>query len=93
MDSPTQRAEQALLDASRAKELLKHPTLQTAFSRLAEQYLELFRGSSHGDTEKREDAYRMLRALDALQRDLESIVDGGAIVSFNRGLAKSTTKR
>lgn len=93
MTDPEQRAEQALLDASRAKELIKHPTLQVAFSRLEENYLERFRGSSHGDMEQREDAYRMLRALDALQRDLESIVDGGAIVSFNRGLAKSSIKR
>lgn len=74
------RAEQA---GEEARETLEHPGLRAAFARLQDQYTRQMRHSTPEDTLGREAAYHMLRALDALARDLAGTVAGVEIARRN----------
>lgn len=74
------RAEQA---GEEARETLEHPGLRAAFARLQEHYTRTMRHSAPEDREARETAYFMLRALDALARDLAGTVAGVEIARRN----------
>ena len=74
------RAEQA---AEEARETLQDPGLRAAFARLQEHYTRTMRHSLPEDREGRETAYYMLRALDALARDLAATVSGVELARRN----------
>jgi hypothetical protein len=73
-------AEQA---AEEARETLQDPGLRAAFARLNEHYTQAMRRSAPEDQPGREAAYHMLRALDALARDLAGTVAGVEIARRN----------
>jgi hypothetical protein len=60
-----------------------HPGFQAACARLEAHYTNLFRTSEPADKDGREDAFFMLRALDALKQDIASAAVGGAVTHRN----------
>jgi hypothetical protein len=74
------KAEQA---AEEARETLQDPGLRATFARLIEHYTKAMRHSAPEDREGRENAYQMLRALDALARDLAGTVAGAEFARRN----------
>jgi hypothetical protein len=87
MKPPRQSPHQVLRAAEEAAEAatvtLQDPGLRAAFERLQTQYLAAMRRSEPADRDGRETAYFMLRALDALARDLAQIISGAQIARSN----------
>lgn len=76
-----------------ANDLLKSPALQELFQSIEERYTEVWKGSSHKDSEMREDAYRMIRALSELQAEITSIAKGDKVSAYNSRLASNIKMR
>jgi hypothetical protein len=75
-----QRAEEA---ARAARAVEQHPGLQAAFARLEALYTHQFKTSEPKDTETRESAYYLLRALDALRQDISAAAQGAEVSRHN----------
>jgi hypothetical protein len=60
----TDKAEQIIRDADHAQALLEDPMIMGAFAEIEAELLSKWRGSPTRDTEGREAAWMMLRALD-----------------------------
>lgn len=78
--------------AEAARRLLEDKTLLAAFARLEASYTSAWRDTAPAQTAEREDAYTMLRALERLRRDLETVVQNGNLAehtmraAFRRGV-------
>jgi hypothetical protein len=66
-----------------AKELLDNPAVKEIFASLEVAYTEQWRSSKPEDEPARDDAYRMLRALDRLRGDLQSAASSAAVTAHN----------
>lgn len=73
------RTEDAIRRAERAKEILEHPLVVEAFADLDAYYTRAFRNSDPVASETREDAYRMLRAMDAFKAVFEAHLENGKL--------------
>lgn len=70
-----------------AKSLLSSHGISVIFQALEQKYAEAWKGSSYKDAAIREDAYHMVRALNELKTELESIAKSEDIKKFNSRLA------
>lgn len=66
-------------DGRRASELLKNEILQKALAEIRSDQMRLFENSEAGNSELREEAYRMLKSINLLIRKLESIRAAGVM--------------
>jgi hypothetical protein len=66
-----------------ATALRDDPNLQAALKRLEGHYLASIRTSGPLESEVRESAYFMLRALDALRHDIDAAISGAEITRRN----------
>ncbi|QDP65663.1 MAG: hypothetical protein GOVbin707_14 [Prokaryotic dsDNA virus sp.] len=66
-------------NGQKAELLLKNEILINAFVELEKQYLEIIKNSEIADVEVRENAYKLMRSLQLLQRHLETVVSTGKI--------------
>lgn len=76
-----------------AKSLLTSHGITLIFQALEEKYTEAWKGSSYKDAAAREDAYYMVRALNDLKIELESIAKSEDIKKFNSRLANTNKLR
>ena len=60
-----------------AAELLEHPLLAEAFSMLKAQYMSAWESSPARDTQGREEIWRLLRSLNAVEGHLKTVVETG----------------
>lgn len=79
----TQQAEEADRRAREAKAALAMPALREAFIKLEQHYISMFRNSEPLQPELREEAFHMLRALDAMRGNLTAAMSGAAITRRN----------
>lgn len=68
-----------LVTGQKAEQLLKNEILIDAFEKLEIEYLSIIKNSEIADVEVRENAYRLMRSLQLLQRHLETVVSTGKI--------------
>lgn len=61
--------------AKRSKSLLENEWFIETMQNLREQQKNVFANSAASDVEKREEAHSMIRALNAIERELQSNVD------------------
>lgn len=82
----------ALEEEIRAGELaaamLEEPVLKAAFEELEAEYTDAWRNSGLVDVTRREEAFRMLRALDELRGNLQAKVVNGQIARANAEAAE-----
>ena len=64
-----------------AKRLLDDPVMRLAFERVSADLTTTWRSTASDDREKREDAYRMLRALDGLEGKLRAFTGNAALIA------------
>jgi hypothetical protein len=64
-----------------AKRLLDDPVMKLAFDGVAADLMKTWRETAHAETEKREDAYRMLRLLDGVDFKLRSFARNLTVVA------------
>lgn len=88
-----QQAAEAERLAAGTRSLLENPAVSAAFERLEAVYTSAWRHSAPGATTDREHAFMMLRALDALKADLESVVTGGRVAAHNVRMLNRPDKR
>ena len=81
-------SEEALRRAEQAQYILEHPLVIAAFADLEADFVTAWRGSPVLDREAREEAYRMLRVLDAVRRAFMVHVDTGKVVRDNLDAAE-----
>lgn len=67
-----------------AAALLDSPVLQEAFDALRERNFELHCSTDLGETDRREDLWKMRKAIDAIEEQLRAFVDIGKIENVNR---------
>lgn len=65
----------------RAKSLLDDPVLQLAFERVAGDLAATWRNSALGSRDEREEAYRLLWALEAVRSKLRGFTGNAALVA------------
>jgi phosphoribosylformylglycinamidine (FGAM) synthase-like enzyme len=73
----------ALENAEKARLLMADDAMQDALKALEAAYTHQWRDSEPEDTQKREDAFNMLRCLDHFKAELESAIKGGNVALFN----------
>jgi hypothetical protein len=64
-----------------AKRLLDDPVMRLAFERMAADLTTTWLNTAAEEREKREDAYRMLRALDGLERKLRAFTGNATLIA------------
>lgn len=74
---------EALDKSVNAKTVLESAAFQKAFDDLHEQYTLAWRNSKAGESDLREDAYYMIRALNEVKANLKAAAAAGGIVTFN----------
>ena len=63
----------------KAQQILENETLSEAIAKLENDQLWLFRSSKPEESAKRETAWCMLQAIDALRQELIKVMDNGKI--------------
>lgn len=76
-ENPNETAE--IQRANDAAFVLEQPALQQAFARLREHFEAAWRKSKIGESSKREYAFLMLKATDALEAELREVIDTGKL--------------
>lgn len=71
--------EEAIRAGEHAAAMLDEPALKSALDSLEADYLAVWRNSKLADTATREDAFRMLKTLDAFKGELERRVAEGRL--------------
>lgn len=71
-----------------AKDILNNPLFKDIVNILEVKYMHQIRWSSIDETEKRDNAYLMLQALDAIVTEIGSAGDGAKVVNFNQSLRR-----
>lgn len=91
-----ERYRQDLQRSEHAKRLLNDELLVEAFSMIRQNCLREFENSKATDTEGREEVWKMLKALNELERHLKSILERGKLakeqLSFLEKMRKKVTK-
>lgn len=64
-----------------AKRLLDDPVMKLAFEHVTADLMKTWRETACEDTEKREDAYRMLRALDGVEFKLRRFAGNATLIA------------
>lgn len=75
-EAPTDR----LQLGAHAKQLLDDPVLALAFDKLTEDLAAAWRDSKLGESEKRDDAYRMVKAIEAVKSRLQALADNAKVL-------------
>lgn len=65
----------------RAAMILREPMVQEAFDEIRKSYFAAFEQSSASETDKREQAYYLIKALDEFRAHFESAVQTGKMAS------------
>lgn len=77
-------------DAEKAQSLLDNEILQGTFTKIKDQCMKEWAGSCPSDVQRREDAWRMVKAVDKVQETLQYFVMNGKfendkITKLNQG--------
>lgn len=70
----------------RAKDLDSNPALDEIVQRLTEHYTNIIITSAPDQVPAREDAYRMVRAINELRGEIKSVAIANTVTAWNRGL-------
>lgn len=76
--------------ADNSRRLLDDPTLKEAFATLRERFTHHIIGSELSQADKREHAFRMMKALEEVWFQLQSWVNEGKLIDDRRKLRKQT---
>ena len=80
-------------DAEQAQSLLNNEILQGTFTKIKDQCMKEWTATSPQDVQRREDAWRMVKAVDKVQENLKHYVNKGKfandkITKLNKGLGR-----
>lgn len=73
--------EQARIRGERARQIIEDEVFVSAFAAIEADLTSAWRNSGVADSDAREDAYRMLRALDAVRADLTRVMVDGVMAA------------
>ncbi|UOF77948.1 hypothetical protein [Caudoviricetes sp.] len=74
----------------RAQDLDSNPALAEIVQRVVEKYTTIFINSAPTDVEAREDAYRMIKAVNELRAEIKAVAISNSVSAWNRGLRGKT---
>ena len=80
---------ESMRKGQKAELLLKNEILIEAFEKLEQEYLNIIKNSDIADVEIRENAYKLIRSLQLLQRHIETVVSTGKIALHQLDVGKS----
>lgn len=86
------KIDQADRAAREVKQLLDHPRLQEAMTRLEDIYIKNWRETPQAQQEDRERIYYRIRALDELRHDLQAVIEGSKVLAYNSRVARKAKK-
>lgn len=70
-------------EQSHLEALVRDPVLNAVFQRLIDKYMESWRGSPPEQADTREHLHRMVNAVEALKRELQSVAANRKVAAFN----------
>ena len=73
-----------------AQDLNTNPALEEIVQRVIEKYTQIIVNSAPADAAVREDAYRMVRAVNELRNEIKSVAISNSVSAWNRGLRGKT---
>lgn len=73
-----------------AQDLDTNPALDEIVRRLIEKYSHIFINSAPTEVEARENAYRMIKAVNELRAEIKSVAISPSVNAWNRGLRGKT---
>lgn len=76
--------------AIEAKQVLEAPAFRRAVSGLQDEYFRQFCDTEPNETEEREAIYFRMKALEDLERDLNSAMIGARVAVFNNRLRQNS---
>jgi hypothetical protein len=74
----------------RAQDMDSNPALDEIAQRVIEKYTHVFINSAPTEVEAREDAYRMIKAVNELRAEIKSVAISNSVTAWNRGLRGKT---
>ena len=77
-----------VLRAEKARRLLEDETLKDAFAAIKQRYLNHIIGSELSQVDRREQAFKLMKAIDELHAQLNSWVNEGKVIEDRRKLRK-----
>lgn len=83
----------AITRAEAAERLLKNEILHDAFTTLYASYTDAWKNSKEGDTAARDNAYRMLRALQSVERHIQAVVENGKLAKHHKAEIEGKARR
>ena len=73
-----------------AKALMNDRVTNEVLDRVIQRYVEMWQSSDIHDFDKRDDAYRMVRAVGDLRSELQALAAQPDVTAFNRRLTRGT---
>lgn len=73
--------EEEVLRGNESRAILNNPLYQEAIMTLRGQMMEQFTKTTHDQSDERDEVWRTMKVLDAIERQLESIMSTGKLAS------------